>query len=47
MDADYLVPEFFRSSHPESLTMLRELSKPATLMNRRGRTAADRKSLTA
>jgi len=33
MDVDYLVPEFFRSSHPESLTILRELSKPATLLD--------------
>jgi predicted AlkP superfamily pyrophosphatase or phosphodiesterase len=32
MDLDYLVPEFFRSTHPESLTMLRELSHPRNLL---------------
>jgi predicted AlkP superfamily pyrophosphatase or phosphodiesterase len=32
MDLDYLIPEFFRSTHPESLTMLRELSKPRDLL---------------
>ena len=32
MDLDYLVPEFFRSTHPESLTLLRELSKPRGLL---------------
>ena len=32
MDLDYNVPEFFRSTHPESLTLLRELSTPRTLL---------------
>ena len=32
MDLDYLVPEFFRSTHPESLTLLRELSRPRGLL---------------
>jgi predicted AlkP superfamily pyrophosphatase or phosphodiesterase len=32
MDLDYLVPEFFRSTHPESLTLLRELSHPRGLL---------------
>jgi predicted AlkP superfamily pyrophosphatase or phosphodiesterase len=32
MDLDYLVPEFFRSTHPESLTLLRELSHPRNLL---------------
>lgn len=32
MDLDYLVPEFFRSSHAESLSMLRALSHPRNLL---------------
>ena len=32
MDLDYLVPEFGRSRHPESLTLLRSLSWPRTLL---------------
>ena len=32
MDLDFLVPEFFRSTHPESLTLLRELSRPRGLL---------------
>lgn len=32
MDLDYVVPEFFRSPHPESLTLLRELSRPRGLL---------------
>ena len=32
MDLDYLVPEFFRSTHPESLTLLRDLSHPRGLL---------------
>lgn len=33
MDADFLVPEYFRSSHPESLSMLRALSSPQALFD--------------
>lgn len=33
MDLDYLVPEFPRSRHPESLTMLRALSSPRTFVD--------------
>jgi predicted AlkP superfamily pyrophosphatase or phosphodiesterase len=33
MDLDYNVPEFFRSNHPENVTMLRALSSPRTLMD--------------
>jgi predicted AlkP superfamily pyrophosphatase or phosphodiesterase len=32
-DLDFLVPEFARSGHPETLTLLRALSKPATLLD--------------
>ena len=32
-DVDFLVPEFARSTHRESLTLLRALSKPATLLD--------------
>ena len=32
MDLDYLVPEFARSRHPESLALLRALSTPRTLV---------------
>ena len=42
MDADFVVPEFARSQHPESLELLRALSKPATILEdveaARGRT---------
>jgi len=33
MDLDYSVPEFFRSEHPESLSVLRALSSPRTLLD--------------
>jgi predicted AlkP superfamily pyrophosphatase or phosphodiesterase len=33
MDLDYVVPEFFRSGHPESLSMLRALSWPRDLID--------------
>ena len=33
MDADYLVPEFWRSSHPESLILLKALSRPPDLID--------------
>jgi predicted AlkP superfamily pyrophosphatase or phosphodiesterase len=33
MDLDVLVPEFFRSRHPEALSMLRALSLPRTLID--------------
>jgi predicted AlkP superfamily pyrophosphatase or phosphodiesterase len=33
MDLDYLVPEFSRSRHPESLSMLRALSSPRNLLD--------------
>jgi predicted AlkP superfamily pyrophosphatase or phosphodiesterase len=33
MDLDFLVPEFPRSAHPEALTMLRALSRPASLLD--------------
>jgi predicted AlkP superfamily pyrophosphatase or phosphodiesterase len=32
-DVDFLVPEFARSTHRESLTLLRALSKPSTLLD--------------
>ena len=32
-DLDFLVPEFARSRHPETVTLLRALSKPATLLD--------------
>ncbi len=32
-DVDFLVPEFGRSTHRESLTLLRALSKPSTLLD--------------
>ena len=32
-DVDFLVPEFARSTHRESLSLLRALSKPATLLD--------------
>lgn len=32
MDLDYVVPEFFRSPHPEALSMLRALSQPRNLL---------------
>lgn len=33
MDLDHVVPEFGRSRHPESLTLLRALSSPRTLLD--------------
>jgi predicted AlkP superfamily pyrophosphatase or phosphodiesterase len=33
LDVDYLFPEFFRSSHVETMSLLRALSKPATLLD--------------
>ncbi|HXG90355.1 MAG TPA: ectonucleotide pyrophosphatase/phosphodiesterase [Vicinamibacterales bacterium] len=33
MDLDYLAPEYIGSNHPESLEMLRALSRPRTLLN--------------
>jgi predicted AlkP superfamily pyrophosphatase or phosphodiesterase len=33
MDLDFLVPEFPRSAHAEALTMLRALSRPASLLD--------------
>jgi predicted AlkP superfamily pyrophosphatase or phosphodiesterase len=33
LDADYLVPEFWRSSHPESMLLLKALSRPADLID--------------
>jgi predicted AlkP superfamily pyrophosphatase or phosphodiesterase len=33
MELDYLVPEFWRSRHPETLTLLRALSWPRTLID--------------
>jgi predicted AlkP superfamily pyrophosphatase or phosphodiesterase len=33
MDADYLVPEFWRSRHPESLLLLKALSRPPDLID--------------
>jgi predicted AlkP superfamily pyrophosphatase or phosphodiesterase len=33
MDLDYLVPEFYRSFHPESLTLLRALSNPPHIID--------------
>jgi predicted AlkP superfamily pyrophosphatase or phosphodiesterase len=33
MDADFLVPEYSRSGHPESLSLLRALAHPATLLD--------------
>jgi predicted AlkP superfamily pyrophosphatase or phosphodiesterase len=33
MDIDYLSPEYMRYDHPESLTMLRALSSPRTLLD--------------
>lgn len=36
MDLDYLVPEFFRSNHPESLSMLQALSRPSDLLDSAG-----------
>lgn len=32
MELDYLIPEYFRFSHPENLSMLRALSTPRTLL---------------
>lgn len=33
MDADYLFPEFWRSDHPETLMLLKALSRPADLLD--------------
>lgn len=33
LDADYVVPEFWRSSHPESLILLKAMSRPDDLLD--------------